>query len=222
MSQLATVAVAPVDAAMPKELRVEVRLRNNRLRTYREKLGLTQKQAAILSGVSIPAVAALENLNTQPFGPRGWTKAALGLAALYSSNPEDLFPAAVMSVENPVVWLEVDAAELVPLLGATSADLALPPGDPVEASDLRECMDLTLNMLTNIERAVIRLRYGLDGEKQTCENIAASVGVSRERIRQIEARALRKLRHPSRSILLKECNNGTPARAYVAMAQEDE
>ena len=57
---------------------------------------------------------------------------------------------------------------------------------------------------TERERRVVELRYGLDGgEARTLEAVADEFGLSRERIRQIEAKALRKLRHPSRSKRLR-------------------
>ena len=62
-----------------------------------------------------------------------------------------------------------------------------------------------LDTLTPREEMVLRLRYGLeDGHPRTLEEVGKEFGVTRERIRQIEAKALRKLRHPSRSKKLKE------------------
>ena len=59
--------------------------------------------------------------------------------------------------------------------------------------------------LTEREEKVIRLRFGLeDGKSRTLEEVGQLFGVTRERIRQIEAKALRKLRHPSRSRKLKD------------------
>ena len=62
-----------------------------------------------------------------------------------------------------------------------------------------------LNTLTPRERGVLKLRFGLDdGYQRTLEEVGAAFEVTRERIRQIEAKALRKLRHPSRSKKLKD------------------
>lgn len=79
---------------------------------------------------------------------------------------------------------------------------------PVEAATqtlLREQLDEALDSLTDRERRVIRLRFGMeDGRARTLEEVGKEFDVTRERIRQIEAKALRKLRHPSRSRKLKD------------------
>jgi RNA polymerase primary sigma factor len=67
-----------------------------------------------------------------------------------------------------------------------------------------ERVDDALDSLTPREARVLRLRYGLeDGEDYTLEQVGEKLGLTRERIRQIQAQALRRLRHPSRSRNLK-------------------
>lgn len=79
------------------------------------------------------------------------------------------------------------------------------PQDFAEAGMLREQLGSVLNTLTPREEMVIRLRYGLDDARpRTLEDVGKEFGVTRERIRQIEAKALRKLRHPNRSKKLKD------------------
>ncbi len=79
------------------------------------------------------------------------------------------------------------------------------PEDRVSKNLLREDLESVLNTLNPRERDVLRLRYGLDdGRMKTLEEIGQIFNVTRERIRQIEAKALRKLRHPNRNSVLKE------------------
>jgi RNA polymerase primary sigma factor len=79
------------------------------------------------------------------------------------------------------------------------------PEDEVSKNLLREDLENVLDSLSPRERDVLRLRYGLDdGRMKTLEEIGQIFNVTRERIRQIEAKALRKLRHPNRNSILKE------------------
>src|SRR5699024_12421486 len=74
------------------------------------------------------------------------------------------------------------------------------PSDHAAYELLKEQLEDVLDMLTDREENVLRLRFGLDdGRTRTLEEVGKVFGVTRERIRQIEAKALRKLRHPSRS-----------------------
>ncbi len=84
-------------------------------------------------------------------------------------------------------------------------DTALSPADSATFSMLREELANALESLTERERQVVKLRFGLeDGRARTLEEVGKEFNVTRERIRQIEAKALRKLRHPSRSKRLKD------------------
>ena len=84
-------------------------------------------------------------------------------------------------------------------------DGALSPEEFTASSLLREQLEDVLDTLTDREENVLRLRFGLDdGNIRTLEQVGKVFGVTRERIRQIEAKALRKLRHPSRSKQLKD------------------
>jgi len=79
------------------------------------------------------------------------------------------------------------------------------PADAASFTLLREQLEEVLETLTVREKKVLELRFGLeDGRSRTLEEVGQHFGVTRERIRQIEAKALRKLRHPSRSKRLKD------------------
>ena len=82
---------------------------------------------------------------------------------------------------------------------------AVSPSDHAAYEILKEQLEDVLDTLTDREENVLRLRFGLDdGRTRTLEEVGRVFGVTRERIRQIEAKALRKLRHPSRSKRLKD------------------
>jgi len=81
----------------------------------------------------------------------------------------------------------------------------MPPVEAAALNLLKDQVEEVLSTLTPRERRVLQLRFGLeDGRSRTLEEVGKEFGVTRERIRQIEAKALRKLRHPSRSKKLKD------------------
>ena len=84
-------------------------------------------------------------------------------------------------------------------------EATMSPADAASYQMLREQVEAVLNSLSDRERKVLRLRFGLeDGRTRTLEEVGREFSVTRERIRQIEAKALRKLRHPARSQKLKD------------------
>ena len=95
-------------------------------------------------------------------------------------------------------------------LGDFIEDKIIPsPPDTVIHINLREQIETALKTLTEREAKVLKMRFGLgDGNEHTLEEVGQQFKVTRERIRQIEAKALRKLKHPSRSRRLKSFTNG--------------
>jgi len=105
-----------------------------------------------------------------------------------------------VSLETPIG--EEDDSHLGDFLEDHSA---LAPADAASHQLLKEQVEDVLDSLTERERKVLQLRFGLDdGRSRTLEEVGKEFHVTRERIRQIEAKALRKLRHPSRSRKLKD------------------
>jgi RNA polymerase primary sigma factor len=105
-----------------------------------------------------------------------------------------------MSLETPV------GAEESSLLGDFIEDETIPaPSDAASHQLLKEQVRNALEALTEREREVLEMRFGLkDGQDHTLEEVGQHFRVTRERIRQIEAKALRKLRHPTRSRPLRD------------------
>ncbi len=105
-----------------------------------------------------------------------------------------------ISLESPI-----GEEEDSPLGNSIEDRNALPPVDAASKQLLKEQIEDVLDTLTPREQRVLQLRFGLeDGRSRTLEEVGKEFNVTRERIRQIEAKALRKLRHPSRSRKLKD------------------
>ncbi|MEE8420402.1 MAG: RNA polymerase sigma factor RpoD [Dehalococcoidales bacterium] len=105
-----------------------------------------------------------------------------------------------ISLESPI-----GEEEDSPLGNSIEDRNALPPVDAASKQLLKEQIEDVLFTLTPREQRVLQLRFGLDdGRSRTLEEVGKEFNVTRERIRQIEAKALRKLRHPSRSRKLKD------------------
>ena len=111
------------------------------------------------------------------------------------------------TVKEPVS-LETPVGDDDAVLGQLVADRSMTsPPDAAMANNLAEKMRQVLGMLTPREEKILRLRFGIgESHAHTLEEVGQDFGVTRERIRQIEAKALTKLRHPSRT---------TPLRAFV-------
>ena len=152
------------------------------------------------------------------------TRTSRELTVQLGREPSNAEIAAVLS-EDPKTAITAEKVEEVRSYGRNPVSLETPIGDesdtelgsliedpdaisPIEAvSDtmLREQVAKVLDSLEGREERVIRLRFGLDdGRPRTLEEVGHEFGLTRERIRQIEAHALRKLRHPSRSRKLRD------------------
>ena len=105
-----------------------------------------------------------------------------------------------LSLDSPVG--EEDESNLGDFIEDSSAD---GPADIATRLMLSEAVGDVLNELSEREQEIVRLRFGLDGgQAKTLEEVGKEFGVTRERIRQIEAKTLAKLRHPQRSQRLRE------------------
>jgi len=125
---------------------------------------------------------------------RRWTWATAKVQRILQSAEEPV------SLERPVG--DEESSQLGDFI---EDDEALEPMDAAAREMLREQVQSALGALSERERQVLELRFGLiDGKDHTLEEVSRYFNVTRERIRQIEAKALRKLRHPTRSRHLRE------------------
>jgi len=125
---------------------------------------------------------------------RRWSRAALKVSRVLRASEEP------MSLESPVG--NEDSSQLGDFI---EDENALEPMDAAAREMLREQVKSALAVLSDREREVLEMRFGLvDGKDHTLEEVGQYFNVTRERIRQIEAKALRKLRHPTRSRYLRD------------------
>jgi RNA polymerase primary sigma factor len=136
----------------------------------------------------------LKGERLDPLLDRQWRRAAAKVRKILRTAQEP------MSLETPV------GSEESSLLGDFIEDDSVPaPAEAASQQLLREQVRNALAILTDREREVLEMRFGLkDGQDHTLEEVGQHFRVTRERIRQIEAKALRKLRHPTRSRALRD------------------
>ena len=175
------------------------------LRTQRvlvQQLGRepTHEELALESGMvteeDLQAImrSRAENTSLDPEVQRRWTWATAKVQRILQSAEEPV------SLERPVG--DEESSQLGDFI---EDDEALEPMDAAAREMLREQVQSALAALSERERQVLELRFGLiDGKDHTLEEVSRYFNVTRERIRQIEAKALRKLRHPTRSRHLRE------------------
>jgi RNA polymerase primary sigma factor len=153
-------------------------------------------EAGLLSDEDLAAIS-LSRTRELPLDPevqRRWNWATAKVQRILQSAEEPV------SLERPVG--DEESSQLGDFI---EDDEALEPMDAAAREMLREQVQNALGALSERERQVLELRFGLiDGKDHTLEEVSRYFNVTRERIRQIEAKALRKLRHPTRSRHLRE------------------
>lgn len=188
-----------------KEFEVTIKVRNNLLIQRREELGLSSVRFAEAVGIRYEMYCSLESMRLDPIGARGWRPAVLKIAEYHGVGPDELFPPSICAVKNPTVVRQISSEQIHTFLSEYQQRAALPPDVEVEIQDERACLDRALKKLSLRERKIIALLHGLNGEMcQTAEEVAVRFGVTSARIRQLEIRALRKIRYFPRFKELQE------------------
>ena len=195
-------------ADQARTIRIPVHLLESIQRLMRAQRKLTQKlgreprseELALESGMLEPEEidtihkSIEKDTDLSPELRRKWARVTSKVEKILRSAEEP------MSLESPVGTS--DNSQLGDFI---EDDDALEPMDAAAREMLREQVQTALGALTDREREVLELRYGLiDGKDHTLEEVGQYFRVTRERIRQIEAKALRKLRHPTRSRDLRD------------------
>jgi RNA polymerase primary sigma factor len=138
----------------------------------------------------------------QEFGREPTPEEISQIAGISADKVREIFRASQVPISLQTRVGEEDESDL----GEFIADqTAVVPADAVAHELLKEQIEDVLGELTSRERRALQLRFGLDdGRRRTLEEVGAELGVTRERARQIEAEALRKLRHPRLSRKLRD------------------
>ena len=192
----------PIDEGvnMPDEFRVgvKVRLFNWSLDRAIKAQGWTRKEAAAVCGVALHTLFDWLSFKAYPREAK-----ALEVAVVLGVSDEILFPTEIRGFRitkqpEPVSFGREEALALGVLSEVNPERVAL-------QGSLQDAIDEAMQGLSERQQVVLRMRFGLDGEKaRTLAELGRIFGVGRERIRQIEAKALRMLRHPSRSDILRD------------------
>lgn len=203
-----------------RDLRIAVRLYNNQLRERREERGFSVPSFAEIADVEYGAYLALETLRASPLtsgrGPRGprpieWRQIALRIAEFWDVDVAVLWPDEILAVERSSSEIRVDAEEFRALIENRQSLAAF---DLLANKELNHQLVEALAVLNPREQRVIRGRFGIDGDTHaghlgmTLDDLSEELGICRARVRQIEAKALRKLRHPSVAAVLKAYGGG--------------
>ena len=188
------------------DYRVQIKVRNARLLRAIEKAGHQPGQIfAREVGISYTGhLLPYLNLKRTPFDENGDLRPCAEMLCVFLNRmPDELwseeqrYPLLTNAAE-----IELSAASVHELL-ASPSDCA-DPLSLLEKKQTAQAIDALLDRLTPREAEVLRLRHGIDGEPMNLEEMAKAKGCSRERIRQIEAKALRKLRAPARQTVLMD------------------
>jgi len=187
-----------------KDYRLEIKIKNNYLFTKMQEYGI--KNAAQLAeaiGSNPTSISRYLNLLVPAYEKNGrLTKIAKKLCDFFSCSVEELFPAEHLenALDKNIVVTEKNKHELLPSRMLETNDPSIALMEEEIALGVKQSLARALN---EKEQKILALRFGLDGEvSHTLLETAELFGVSRERIRQIEAKALRKLRNPRNQDLL--------------------
>lgn len=178
------------------DIRATTFLRNDAMLSAREHLGLTQAEAALRCGISKCTYMRLEKLDyPRRFDCDKILRIAVGLGIC----PDDIMAQSLAGADVPNKFITLGTVEVSHLLefAARQARFILPsPADKAESKDLLEDVKESLSALSFKEREVVKLRYGLsDGHAYSLEECSRIFKVGQERIRQVESKAIRKLRY---------------------------
>lgn len=186
------------------DYRLEVRVRNaNILRLMESREIKTVSELCRAAGTDNGSFGDVINLKRSPVNKKGeWIPCVLKVCEYLLVMPSELFS------EEQILPLKTNKSFVDIGFEDISRVLADPTQDPSLMLEDQDAVDtvsavLMTHGISEREREIIKLRFGFDGKEHTLQEIADVFGVGKERIRQIEAKVLRKLRHPTRTAPLR-------------------
>ena len=186
-----------------KDYRVTVKVRNNRIiKAIELSGGSLGGKWCEANGLCYGAINNLVNMTASPLGASGYLSAqAKKLCDVLGAFPDDLWaPEQLRPLEINYSTLEMSHEQVMALLPSEQASYL----EDFDKFELAPFVLEKLKTLSENEQEVLMLRFGIGGgPEHTLEEIAVKRGVSRERIREIEGKAMRKLRHPIHATELK-------------------
>lgn len=191
----------------------KVTYKNSGIYEKRKLLGLTAEDLAEKVGVSRSIILDWETFRYYPRNNEKNARRIALLETVLDSTYDELFPEEYRRAVDLKLGRKVERTfeMTMPMLEADAVNGLLMPSveDDYAVEELKDRVDKALSTLVPRQALVLRRRFGIAGDgleygdEQTLEEIAVDFGVNRERVRQIEAKALRNLKHPSRGSILK-------------------
>jgi RNA polymerase primary sigma factor len=193
------------------EYRIKVSVRNNLILKAIEDFGYTSVYKFCMeNNLNVSMINTIVGFRAKPISQDGtFNKHAQALMEVLGAAPTDLWTAEQLelSLTKNTVEKNIGQRALDKLLGMDNGELLTieSPEESVYQKEKKLALAGAVGSLTPKEQKVLQLRFGLYGEEEhTLEETGNIIDVTRERVRQIEAKALRKLRHPSRRHKLQE------------------
>lgn len=179
-----------------KDYRIEIKVKNNLLWNAMQKKGIKNaSQLARATGLTPGTVGDYLNLTGNVYAAKGngYRPSFEKIFMFLEMLPSDIYPEdrMVEPLVNNKRVIEANAAELLQL-GSRESD----PTEVIRLEQRAEAVHNLLDLLNEKEALVVRLRSGMDGDPHTLDEIGAVIGRSKERVRQIYAKALRKMKRP--------------------------
>lgn len=192
-------------------LRMEVKFRNNIILRLMEESGFkTVAELCRAANLSQVQVGELINMKVLPLNKdESWRPVVNDLATFFNCLPEDMFTEEQLEtvLATNRGFAELTFGQVHALIAANEAESLLPEKS-AEKSALNRLVEEILGTLTLREEKIMRLRFGIGSDDHTLAEIADKFNLSHERIRQIETKAMRKLRHPKSADYLRQFLGG--------------